>query len=179
MIDTYILPEREENDELDADDFEERLVLGQVCLELEIELDETVHGDCDRCSFKAQYPNVSKGWAERRLAVTVQKLGEHGHEGKNYADETVLVDTHVYDLCDSQLGSAIALLPTLRRVRLRRYSYSTYIKPCQPTPRNPKYPLLGTASAFLNPRYRPDPIAWCYPPKVVLLLLQCRLQVMT
>jgi hypothetical protein len=47
-VDTYILPKREENDELDAEDLEERLVLDQVILELEIELNEAVHGDCHR-----------------------------------------------------------------------------------------------------------------------------------
>jgi len=64
MVNTYILPKREENDKLDADDLEEWLMLGQVGLELKIELNKTVHGDCDRCSFKAQYPDVSKGGAE-------------------------------------------------------------------------------------------------------------------
>jgi hypothetical protein len=64
MVDTYTLPKREENNELDANDLEERLMLGQVGLELKIELNKTVHGDCDRRSFKAQYPNVSKGGAE-------------------------------------------------------------------------------------------------------------------
>lgn len=147
-------------------------MVGQVVPKLEIELNQAVHGDCDGGSFKAQNPDVSKGRAERGLAITVEELSAHGHEGKDDADEAVLVDTNVYDLCECQRNSARPL-PSIPWEGL----ITAYVEPCKPTPRDPKRSLLGSSSAFLNPGDRPDPIARRHPPEVVLLLLQCWLQV--
>ena len=45
------LPEREEDDEFDGEDFDEGFVLGNVEPDLHVELDEAVHGDGDAETF--------------------------------------------------------------------------------------------------------------------------------
>ena len=44
---THRLPETEENDQLDAQDFQEGLVFRKILLQLNIELDQQKHGDSD------------------------------------------------------------------------------------------------------------------------------------
>jgi hypothetical protein len=41
---------------------------------------------------------VTESWAERRLAVSVEKLSNHGHEGEHDSDKAVLVDSNIYHL---------------------------------------------------------------------------------
>jgi hypothetical protein len=53
------LPEGEENDELDTANLEEWSVVGKVFLQLEVELNQTVHGDCYRKGIDAHDPNMS------------------------------------------------------------------------------------------------------------------------
>ena len=48
------LPEGEEDDELDAENLEERPMVGQVRAQLNIELDEAVHRHCDSSGFEHQ-----------------------------------------------------------------------------------------------------------------------------
>jgi len=43
------LPEGEEDDEFDGEDFEEGVVRGEVVADLDVELDQEVHGDCYGC----------------------------------------------------------------------------------------------------------------------------------
>lgn len=42
------LPEGEEDHQLDGDNFQERMVGGEIHSKLDVELDEAVHGHCDR-----------------------------------------------------------------------------------------------------------------------------------
>jgi len=59
------LPETEENDEFDRENLEQRLMLLNVDSELDIELDDAVHGYSDGDCFDYQDPYVSKGWVKR------------------------------------------------------------------------------------------------------------------
>jgi len=59
------LPETEENDEFDGENLKQRLMLRNVASELDIELDDAVHGYSDGDCFDYQDPYVSKGWVKR------------------------------------------------------------------------------------------------------------------
>ena len=58
------MPEREKDDELDAEDLEKGSMLMKVTFKLDVELDEAVHGDCDGRRFEGQYPDMGKGRTE-------------------------------------------------------------------------------------------------------------------
>ena len=51
---TYRLPEGQENDQLDCGNLQERLILCHVLAHLDVELNQTVHGnrDCSRFNNK-------------------------------------------------------------------------------------------------------------------------------
>jgi hypothetical protein len=57
------LPKTEENDELNAQDLQERSMLSEIVFELQVELDQHEHGDSDRGTLKDHDPNMS----ERRM----------------------------------------------------------------------------------------------------------------
>lgn len=61
MMFTHRLPERKENDQLDTQDLQEWPVFGQVCLKLQVELDQEEHGEGYSNTLKDHGPNVSKG----------------------------------------------------------------------------------------------------------------------
>lgn len=48
---THCLPEGEEDDEFDGDDFEEGSVFGEIAAELDVELDQADHGDGNTDTF--------------------------------------------------------------------------------------------------------------------------------
>ncbi len=73
-------------------------MLRQILSQLVIELDKTVHSDGDGGSFKDHDPDVTECGRERGCAVAFEELSNHGDEGKEHADETVLVDANVDDL---------------------------------------------------------------------------------
>jgi hypothetical protein len=97
----YVLPEGEEDDELDAEDFDERMVLSNVVLDLHVELNETEHGYCDCDGIEAQHPNVSKRRVERGITIAVKKLADKRHESEKYADKAVLEYAYPNDLGQS------------------------------------------------------------------------------
>ena len=99
------MPKAEEDDEFDAEDLHERLVLCKIILELNIELDEAVHGYCHGCGFEYHDPDMAESRTERGLAVAVEELCDHGHESEDHANDAVLVDAHVNDLHPSLISS--------------------------------------------------------------------------
>lgn len=95
---TYALPKGEENDQLDAQHFQKRPVLGQILLELDVELDEAEHGDGDRDGLEDLHPDVGVDGRQAVLAVDVEVLGQHRDDGEEDADEAVLEHADPDDL---------------------------------------------------------------------------------
>ena len=62
FLEAYRLPETEENDQLNTQDLQERSVLGEIVLELQVELNEHEHGDSDRSTLKDHNPDVRECW---------------------------------------------------------------------------------------------------------------------
>lgn len=49
------LPEGKKDDEFDRCNFEQRTMLGEIVFQLNIELDEAIHCDCDAAAFDYHY----------------------------------------------------------------------------------------------------------------------------
>lgn len=47
VVEAYRLPETEKNDQLNTQDLQERSVLSEIVLELQVELNQHKHGDSD------------------------------------------------------------------------------------------------------------------------------------
>ena len=92
------------------------MVLGDLALDLNVELDEAVHGDRDGDGVEAQHPNVAKGRAQRGVAVAAEQLGDERHEREEHADEAVLEDADPDDL-HSQFSQTTQGRLTLNQVR--------------------------------------------------------------
>jgi len=106
---TYSLPERQEDDKLDGCHFEKWLVLGEIRSELDVELDEAVHGHCDADSFDHHdldhlagrslkegdqtYPNMRKGWTHRLQAISASSLSNECYQRHEDPNEAVLENT--------------------------------------------------------------------------------------
>ena len=71
---TNILPEREEDDQLDAQQLHERLVLFDLVPDLEIELEDAVHGKGHAEALEDLDPNVRKSRVQRVLTEPVGGL---------------------------------------------------------------------------------------------------------
>lgn len=71
---TYILPEGEEDHQLDAQQLHERPVLLDLVPDLEIELEYAVHGEGHTEAFEDLDPNVRKSWVQRILAEPIGGL---------------------------------------------------------------------------------------------------------
>jgi hypothetical protein len=81
-------------------------VLSDVVLQLDIELDETVHSNADGACLNEHYPDVSECRVQRLLTVPAKCLGCNGHARHEDADETVLEDPRPDDLFQSaELGA--------------------------------------------------------------------------
>lgn len=92
------MPEGEEDDEFDGSDFEQGLIPGDVFTDLEVKLDDTVHGDADSAGFEDEGPDVGEGGVEGFETVSAEGLGDDGDNSHRDADETVLEDAHPNDL---------------------------------------------------------------------------------
>lgn len=68
------MPEGQENNELDGDNLEKGFLFSKVDLELDVELDDEVHGEGDSYTFDNEDPDVSKEWAVGRLAKSTEIL---------------------------------------------------------------------------------------------------------
>jgi hypothetical protein len=77
-------------------------------------LNQAVHGNGHRGCFEAHDPYVGKDWAERRVAVALEELRYHGHEGKEDADGAILENPDIDHLdiisISSHFGSALERL---------------------------------------------------------------------
>lgn len=73
-------------------------MLRQVQSKLNVELDEAEHGNRDTRSFENKHPYVRKHRIERRRAITVRILRDHGNDGEYDADEAVLENADPNDL---------------------------------------------------------------------------------
>lgn len=72
--DTYRLPERKEDDQLDAQNLQERFVFSQVISELYVELNETKHRNRDAGTLETLHPDVRELRVQARGTVPVVKL---------------------------------------------------------------------------------------------------------
>ena len=86
------LPKGQEDDELDGDELEDGLMLGDVGGDLEVKGQEAVHGDGDADGGEERDPDVREGGVFGFEAVAVEGLGDDGDEGEEDADEAVLED---------------------------------------------------------------------------------------
>jgi hypothetical protein len=96
------LPEGKEDDQLDAKDLDKWPMLCNVGLCLKIELNQTVHGNCDRYRLNNKglfivvrawslpkklgikaYPNVCKCYIIRVLAIEIPRLSSNSKNGQN------------------------------------------------------------------------------------------------
>lgn len=94
----YRLPKGEEDDELDTDELEAGAVRGKRPFQLDVELNEAVHGDCDGNTLKHESPDMRKRGIVRRLAVATVGLRSDRNDGEEDADEAVLEDAIPCDL---------------------------------------------------------------------------------
>ena len=85
-----VLPEGKEYDEFDGCDFQEGPVFGEIFFELDVELDQAVHGDGDAAAFDHHHPDVGEGGVEGFETVTAKGLGDNRDDGHEDADEAVL-----------------------------------------------------------------------------------------
>ncbi len=67
----YVLPKGEKYNQLNSCDFEQRFMFGNLVFKLNIELDETIHGYCNTCSFDTHNLEVRQS--------SVQICGLMGH----------------------------------------------------------------------------------------------------
>lgn len=95
---SYILPKGEEDDQLDADDLQERLVLGNLLLQLHVQLDECEHGERDRDGLEGRHPYVGEFRTVGGFAVATRGLCNDGNHGEEDADGAVLEDADPQDL---------------------------------------------------------------------------------
>lgn len=165
----YRLPEGEEDDQLDAQHLHKRLVLGQIFLQLDVELDHEEHGYRYCQGLKCEHPDMRKSRVQRSLTISVQRLGNHRDNREEHSNEAVLEDSCPDDLfpaCQLTLFHQCITCP------------ATHIEPSQPTPRLPKRPLILPAGTLLQPKHPPKPILRHNPSKVILLLMQIRRDIM-
>jgi hypothetical protein len=74
----------------------------QVLLELDIELNQAVHGNRNGDGFETGNPYVGKPGILGTLAVPTSGLCNDGHYGKEDTDEAVLENRDPYNLRQSQ-----------------------------------------------------------------------------
>ena len=84
------LPETEKDDQFNGGDFQQRFVLADVVLDLDVELDQAVHRDGDGDCFENHDPYVRECWTERFETIKISSLGYDGHDSEEDADEAVL-----------------------------------------------------------------------------------------
>ena len=145
----YRLPEREEDDQLNANDLKRRPVLAQLLLELDVELHQAEHSHSNTGTLKTHHPDVSKGRVQRVLAVPPKNFRYHRDDGERHADHTVLED-----------------------------SSPNYVKPSKAGSRLPERPTVFAASTLLHEEHAPEPIHGRQRAEELLLLMQARRHVL-
>lgn len=132
-----------------------------VVLDLDVELDEAVHGDRDGYGLEYHNPNMGESGVERFEAVSVNGLSDDCDEGEEDANETVLKYAH-----PDHLSSGQYTVFAQREI--------PYVKPGQAASGSPQPPFVSTACAFLEIFHGPDPFPGCDGPEVDLLLMEIR-----
>lgn len=69
-------------------------MLSQVIFELDVELDETEHGDGDRHSLENLHPYVGVYGRQAVFAVDFEVLREHRHDREEDSNEAILEHTY-------------------------------------------------------------------------------------
>ena len=95
---TYTLPETEEDDQFNRQQLQDRLVLTNVTSYLKVELEDTVHGDCDTNRVENLHPDMAKGRVQAGVAVPPSCLRDERDECKEDANETVLEYAYPHDV---------------------------------------------------------------------------------
>lgn len=95
---TYRLPERKEDNQLDREDFQERAVLLDIILDLNVELDQAVHRNTDTNGLNDDNPNIRKSRTERFFTISPGSLSGDRDNGHQHAHQTVLKDTNPNNL---------------------------------------------------------------------------------
>lgn len=161
------LPETQEDDKFDGQDFEQRSVLRNIGPNLNVELDNAVHGNGDSNRLNDHDPDVCKDRIQGLETVSTRSLSDDGHDRHEDANEAVLEDTSPDNLGDAMLSIAV----------VGQEDEWAYIEPCQATSWCP--PNAGLSSPqFLNPGDRHDPRFGCYGAKVIFLFMEIVGQVM-
>lgn len=95
---TYRLPKAQENDQLDAQQLQERLMRLQIFSQLKVELNQAIHSNRDTSTLEPRHPNMRKRRVERVFAISVCGFRDHRDYREKDTDETVLEDAEVDDL---------------------------------------------------------------------------------
>ena len=96
---TYRLPEGQEDDKLDTQELEEWLVLSQIATKFVVELNQSVHGDRNTSTLESSNPDMGECWVEGVFTVSVCGFCDDRNDCEEYADEAVLEDAKINDLC--------------------------------------------------------------------------------
>lgn len=112
------LPEGEEDNELDGDNLDEKLLLLEGVLELDVDLDEAEHGNGDGDGIEDDDPDVSKDRAVGAFAVLFKVLGNDSRNGHGDTDKAVVVDTNPVNIEPGQAALRRAPWPALAAAAL-------------------------------------------------------------
>lgn len=86
-------------------------MLGQLGLQLNIELDQAEHCDRDRRALKARHPDMRERRVQAVLAIPVSKFRKHRDDREEDADEAVLEDAYPDNLRSCQHNDLFPSLP--------------------------------------------------------------------
>lgn len=139
-------------------------MVGQVLLELNVELNDHEHGHRHGHGLEYHDPDMRILRAQRSFAVPSKDLAYDRHNGEKHTDEAVLKNASPDDLPQKSVSRLLASLS----------SSKTHIKPSQPTPRFPKRSANLPARTLLQPEHPQKPVHGLNPSKILLLLMQIR-----
>lgn len=135
------LPETQEDNKFDGQNFQNRFVLSYVAPDLVVELDYAVHSYCDCDTFNDHDPDVGESWIKRFETISFEVLGDNRCDSHRDTDEAVLEDRDPDDIEPSQTTSG-----------------STQ-------------PAIFSSSAFLEIFHRPDPWLWFDTSEILFLIV--------
>ena len=96
------MPEGEEDDQFDCDEFQHWLVFLNVRLHLGVELEDAVHRDRDSNGVEDLNPDVSKGGVQACVAISTRRLCQKRNEGEQYPNQAVLENPDPHDVEPSE-----------------------------------------------------------------------------
>lgn len=137
------LPERKKDDEFDGKDFEEGAMLLDVVAELDVELNEAIHGDGNSDGFNDHEPDMGEGRVEGGKTVPVKGLSDDGDDCTKDSNEAILENGDPDD-----------------------------VEPGQATSRGAQPSVLFASGTFLEISHGPDPFLGGDCSKVGFLLVE-------